>query len=75
MRCLRNSTVRCEIGQWFTRWHIVNALTISLLFISDPKQRLALFRKLEETSPAGGAVHMPNRKAVIKKEYFQGRLI
>lgn len=41
-------------------------------FILDPKQRLLLFRKLEETSHYPH-VQGPNRKILPRKEYFQGR--
>ncbi|XP_050408807.1 leucine-rich repeat and IQ domain-containing protein 1 [Patella vulgata] len=38
----------------------------------DPKQRLALFRKLEETAPLN-PVTPPVRKILPRKEYFQAR--
>ncbi|XP_021360753.1 leucine-rich repeat and IQ domain-containing protein 1-like isoform X1 [Mizuhopecten yessoensis] len=37
----------------------------------DPKQRLALFRKLEETTNVRTVVQ-PSRKTLPRKEYFQG---
>ena len=40
----------------------------------DPKQRLALFRKLEENTKMK-AVQPPSRKTLPRKEYFKGRVV
>ena len=40
-------------------------------FSSDPRQKLALFRKLEESRHLR-PVQPPARKGVVRKEYFQG---
>lgn len=42
-----------------------------LTLFSDPKQRLALFRKLEESTKLK-PVQPPSRKQTQRKEYFQG---
>ncbi|XP_078331507.1 leucine-rich repeat- and IQ domain-containing protein 1-like isoform X2 [Crassostrea virginica] len=39
----------------------------------DPKQRLALFRRLEETNVARKPVTQPSRHTLPRKEYFQAR--
>ena len=43
------------------------------LDLVDPKQRLALFRRLEETNVARKPVTQPSRHTLPRKEYFQGR--
>ena len=42
------------------------------IIISDPRQRLALFKKLEESSKMR-PVAQPSRKTLPKKEYFKGK--
>ncbi|XP_061181826.1 leucine-rich repeat and IQ domain-containing protein 1-like [Saccostrea echinata] len=39
----------------------------------DPKQRLALFRRLEETNVSRKSVTHPSRQTLPRKEYFQAR--
>uniref|UniRef100_K1QF97 Leucine-rich repeat and IQ domain-containing protein 1 n=1 Tax=Magallana gigas TaxID=29159 RepID=K1QF97_MAGGI len=39
----------------------------------DPKQRLALFRRLEETNVTRKPVSQPSRQTLPRKEYFQAR--
>ena len=43
------------------------------LDLVDPKQRLALFRRLEETNVARKPMTQPSRHTLPRKEYFQGR--
>lgn len=40
---------------------------------TDPKQRLALFKRLEETNVTRKPVSQPSRQTLPRKEYFQGK--
>lgn len=48
-------------------------LTFRCDLSTDPKQRLALFRRLEETNVTRKPVSQPSRQTLPRKEYFQGK--
>ena len=50
---------------------MVVCVLIPTVLFSDPHQRLALFRKLEETTKLN-PIRAPARKVLPRKEYFQG---
>lgn len=48
-------------------------LTFRCDLSTDPKQRLALFRRLEETNVTRKPMSQPSRQTLPRKEYFQGK--